>query len=194
MGEQKEVSVKEWIAVLFLMVIPIVNLISLLYWAFGEKSFKTNFAKAMLSIVLTFVSIGLIMSIFSIGMLETIEEEPRDPKQNFYDAQMYSAELNTENVQRDLELIDITARHTDTEVTLLNVDLIIKNNSEENTYNRATFEFALYDELGYLVGTYQYELDTDIPPLKEYKTNFTISNIELKNVLNTQSIELTEIN
>lgn len=50
---QEQVSVKEWVLTLILMMIPLVNLIMLFIWAFGDntKVSKQNFAKAQLLLV-----------------------------------------------------------------------------------------------------------------------------------------------
>lgn len=53
----------DWILTLFLVAIPIVNLIMLLIWAFGSEANlnKKNFAKASL----IFAALGLIIRLFA---------------------------------------------------------------------------------------------------------------------------------
>ncbi len=54
------VRVGEWIGVFFLSMIPIINIIMLLVWAFGNtKPSKSNYAKA----VLIMMVIGLVLSV-----------------------------------------------------------------------------------------------------------------------------------
>lgn len=54
-----EMTVGNWVVTLLLLAIPIVNLIMLFIWAFGERSAKTTFAKAYL----IWTAIGLVLSV-----------------------------------------------------------------------------------------------------------------------------------
>lgn len=67
----KEVSVGDWILTLFLLAIPVINIVMLFVWAFssGTAVSKANFAKATLIwmailIVLSLIGMGLGISIW----------------------------------------------------------------------------------------------------------------------------------
>lgn len=62
-------SVKDWVITLIVLMIPLVNVIMLFVWAFGDGTVKTksNFAKArliifLISIALVFLFVMLIVS------------------------------------------------------------------------------------------------------------------------------------
>lgn len=72
----EEMSVGEWLLTLFLLIIPVVNIVLLFVWAFGAERYKCrqNFAKAKLiwaAIIIAFYFIfiisfgGLIYNIIS---------------------------------------------------------------------------------------------------------------------------------
>lgn len=72
--ENKEVvSTCEWIATVMIMIIPIVNIVMLLYWAFADKSTtpsnKVNWARGTLIVIaLIVVASGLTVSLYLIGL------------------------------------------------------------------------------------------------------------------------------
>ncbi|HLS11093.1 MAG TPA: hypothetical protein VK050_02930 [Flavobacteriaceae bacterium] len=65
-------SVKDWVITLIVLIIPLVNLIMLFVWAFGDGTVKTksNFAKAQLLMYLIFIALAFIFSILlaSLGL------------------------------------------------------------------------------------------------------------------------------
>ncbi len=64
-GYSETVSVGEWIGSMLLMMIPVVNFILMLVWAFGgSKKSKSNFFKANLILVLIGVVIGVLIGVF----------------------------------------------------------------------------------------------------------------------------------
>ena len=62
----KELGIKDWLIILLLIAIPIVNIIILLVWAFGEKNNKTNFARAYLIFAGICIAIGIFFTIITI--------------------------------------------------------------------------------------------------------------------------------
>ena len=58
-------SVKDWVITLIVLIIPLVNIIMLFIWAFGDGTIKTksNFAKAQLIMFLIFIALGFLFSI-----------------------------------------------------------------------------------------------------------------------------------
>lgn len=65
-------SVKDWVITLIVLMIPLVNVIMLFVWAFGDGTIKTksNFAKARLIIFLISIALGFlfVMLILSLGL------------------------------------------------------------------------------------------------------------------------------
>lgn len=59
-----EMTVKEWIITLLIMAIPIVNLVMLFIWGFGNPDPRRNFARATL--IWMAISIGLFIIIYII--------------------------------------------------------------------------------------------------------------------------------
>jgi hypothetical protein len=64
--KQSTVSTGDWLLTLFLMILPVVNLIMLLVWAFGGgiSESKANWAKATLIFYLVSVPLGIIILVF----------------------------------------------------------------------------------------------------------------------------------
>ena len=63
-------SVGQWMLTLFIMFIPIVNIIALLIWAFGSSTpaDKANWAKALLIWMAIFFVLGILMSVLGGGL------------------------------------------------------------------------------------------------------------------------------
>lgn len=186
------VSLKEWIIVCLLLMIPIVNIILLFYWAFGNKSFKTNFARAYLIVFSIFVGIGFVLAftsflIFSIYETEIETSNPIDLYDN------YEKVFVSDYAEDDLEILEINHRLRDTEVIGLIVEMIIQNNSEDLTHENALFELGFYDKSDILLGTYNFSTD-NIPPGDKYKKELFLFERDVENVLETASIKLISIN
>lgn len=59
-----EMTVMEWIITMLIMVIPIVNLVMLFIWGFGNPDPRRNFARATL--IWMAISLGLVIIIYII--------------------------------------------------------------------------------------------------------------------------------
>jgi len=70
MEERKEVTFGEWFLTLFLMAIPIVNLVLLFVWGFGTntKASKANWAKASLAWMAIALIFYLIVFVIVLGI------------------------------------------------------------------------------------------------------------------------------
>lgn len=68
---EKPVSVGDWMLTIFLMVIPIVNLVMLFVWAFGNNTpkSKANWAKASLLWVLICSALAIVFVILFAGVI-----------------------------------------------------------------------------------------------------------------------------
>jgi predicted anti-sigma-YlaC factor YlaD len=64
-----EMTVGNWVVTLLLLAIPIVNLIMLFIWAFGDKSAKTTFAKAYLIWTVIGLALAAIYIVFVVVLL-----------------------------------------------------------------------------------------------------------------------------
>ncbi|MEK5039730.1 hypothetical protein [Sporosarcina sp. FSL K6-3457] len=64
-----EMTVGNWVVTLLLLAIPIVNLIMLFIWAFGDKSAKTTFAKAYLIWTAIGLALAVIYIVFVVVLL-----------------------------------------------------------------------------------------------------------------------------
>lgn len=67
---EEPVSVKEWLLTTLVMIIPLVNIIMVFVWAFGNgaKKSKSNFFKAYLVWILIFVVISIIVAILTAAL------------------------------------------------------------------------------------------------------------------------------
>ena len=186
------VSLKEWIVVCLLLMIPIVNIILLFYWAFGKKSFKTNFARAYLIVFSIFIGIGFVLAFTSFLVFSTYETANETSNQmDLYEN--YEKVFVSDYAEDDLEILEINHRLSDTEVIGLIVEMIIQNNSEDLTHENTLFELGFYDKSDILIGTYNFSTD-NIPPGDKYKKELFLFERDVENVLETASIKLISIN
>lgn len=70
--DNRVVSVREWMAMLAITLIPVLNIIMLLGWAFTDKELtpanKVNWARAtILLLIILFITIGIIAGFFLLG-------------------------------------------------------------------------------------------------------------------------------
>lgn len=72
--EQLPISVGDWIITFLILSIPLVNLIMLFVWAFGDGTHpsKKNFAKAYLIFLVIAIFIVILFSSFFIGCLSAL--------------------------------------------------------------------------------------------------------------------------
>lgn len=65
--DSQVVSFKDWMLTIFLLAIPVVNLVLLFVWAFGgnTSASKSNYAKA----ALVWMLIGIVLSVIFSGLL-----------------------------------------------------------------------------------------------------------------------------
>lgn len=67
---EEPMTVGEWILTMLITAIPCVNVIMMLVWAFGSgaKRSKSNWAKAMLIVMLIGVILSVILAVTGVGM------------------------------------------------------------------------------------------------------------------------------
>lgn len=67
--QQKPVSTGDWILTMIISMIPLVNIVMLLVWAFGSNTnpSKANWAKAYLAFIAFFIVLYMLLFVF-IGM------------------------------------------------------------------------------------------------------------------------------
>ena len=65
------VSIGEWILTFIILILPLINLIALLYWSFssGTNPSKANFAKAYLIIILVMFVLGMALAFLAPTLL-----------------------------------------------------------------------------------------------------------------------------
>lgn len=72
MGKATEpiMSVKDWVITLIVLIIPLVNIIMLFVWAFGDGTTKTksNFAKAQLIMFLIVIGLSILFSMLFVSL------------------------------------------------------------------------------------------------------------------------------
>lgn len=61
--QEQLITVKEWLITLLILAIPIINIVMVFVWAFGEgaKSSKANFFKALLIAWLIAIGVGILL-------------------------------------------------------------------------------------------------------------------------------------
>ena len=66
--ENKAISISDWIITFILLGIPIVNIVMLFVWSFGETTHpsKRNFAKAYLVIIAVLIVLAVIFGILAL--------------------------------------------------------------------------------------------------------------------------------
>ena len=71
-GEQP-LSVGQWVGTLLLMLIPVVNIVMLFVWAFGNgHKDRSNFAKAELIISIIIIAITVVLTILGVSLFSSL--------------------------------------------------------------------------------------------------------------------------
>ncbi|MDY0103523.1 MAG: hypothetical protein RBS07_11330 [Lentimicrobium sp.] len=73
------VSIADWLITLFILIIPLINLVMLLFWSFRKSTHrsKSNFSKAILIWITIFLLLGIIILTASgVTLFEILGERP----------------------------------------------------------------------------------------------------------------------
>jgi len=169
------VSALDWLKILMIICIPIVNIVFLLYWAFGPQTFKTNFAKAYLAIIV--IAIGIAFALFSINF-ENISDNTVD---NYHENLAKLYETNDKVLVRDYAIDDLNI--LDTQINQSNygasVTFIIENQS--NVHNNIWLDLGFYDSQNILLDTTSIKL-VKIPPGNTYQKEEFFSSVDVENI------------
>ena len=82
LNDNSIVTVREWMAAMMVMVIPVINIVMLVYWAYADKSLtpvsKVNWARGTLIVLVTVViacacAAGLFFLMYYLNKISTIK-------------------------------------------------------------------------------------------------------------------------
>ena len=168
--------------------IPIVNIVFLLYWAFGPQTFKTNFAKAYLAIIV--IAIGIAFALFSMSF-ENISDNTED---NYHENLAKLYETNDKVLVRDYAIDDLNVH--DIQINQSNygafVTFIIENQSESNVHNNIWLDLGFYDSQNILLDTKSIQLGK-IPPGNTYKKEEFFSGVDVENIDEATLVKILDI-
>ncbi len=163
----KEFTTKQWLLTFVILIIPIVNLVFLLMWAFGKKedSPRKNYARALLIMVGCMACLGLVLNLTSV-----IKDKSKTPTiTNLKTIDDISSEQlpNILTVKNDIEVLDISMSDTsikDDKFKFVNVTGRLRNNSTTKTYNNLRVSCKTYDKTGDITDNFAVDVITAIPP------------------------------
>lgn len=160
-----QMSLGKWVGTIILVIIPLINLIALLAWAFGREDVLKNFARALLIVYAVTISIAILLGGMG-SMLDVLETdsgpEPESNPRSFVEAYSFAQDKITEGLAKDVEVLN---------VQIIEKEVVgkLKNNSSTKTYSRFAIEFSIYDEDGAIIQTKKTIVDDSIPPGEIYK-------------------------
>lgn len=148
-------TVKKWVGTLFILAIPIVNIIVLLIWAFGKENPRKNFSRGTL--IVYSITFGAAFVLGGVGLiLEAYQEESSYE----YDLELEES-LKNDLVVSDLSIID--------EDIYKFVTGKVKNNSTTDSHIGFTLEFNIYDSENSIIETCNVTIRDSIPPGEVYR-------------------------
>ncbi len=153
-----KMSVKQWVATLFIVAIPLVNLIFLLLWAVDKEDPRRNYARATMIVFSTIIGLALILGLLGVKM-DSFSTQTQTPSYDYFYAQVeYDKELN-----ENLEVLDIAPTKL-SDRGWQAIDGKVRNNSNETSYSGFVIECNAYDNDNTIIFTFDVVIEDTIPP------------------------------
>lgn len=150
-------TVKKWVGTLFILAIPIVNIIFLLIWAFGKENPRKNFSRGALIVYSVTIGLALVLGVF-VSILEVNQSQESSYEHDF--------ELE-ESLKNDLVVSDFSVIEDDMGYKFVTGK--VKNNSTTDTYSMFTLEFNIYDGENSIIESSYIGIKDSIPPGEVYR-------------------------
>jgi len=184
---ENQVSVKQWVITILLLSIPIVNIVLLFMWAFGEKNLKTNYAKAMLIVMACYTGIVIILAILG-GIIASFSMDEYSSSEWEEDGNVYVSDF----IEEDIEVLEISLEDGGGEFGEY-ITGRIRNNSVENTHESVTISVNFYNEENMILGSETVTFDAKIPPGQVYEFREFISDVYVERITEAKSVEILDI-
>ena len=170
LNNQNKLSYREWILTLLLSFIPIVNIVFLIKWSADSNNPRVNFARAFGTLLGTFLTI-ILLSIILLIILLFDTNYLIDKKMGLQEEKSYEQLLNKTNdeLSMDIEIIEVKLIQPDPligEYGFAEVEIKVKNNSNENSYTGFVLDGNYYDSQGSILKNFEYVVKDNIPPTK----------------------------
>jgi len=162
---QQQMSVKDWLSTLLLLMIPIVNIVLLFIWGFSRENIRKNYARAMLIVFGIVITLSVLFALM--GNLIYISHASNE--ENSYEVVNDIYELREEESERlnnDIEILEVGLEATDTGKELVG---ILINNSTTETYSGFKINCTVYDQNGIMLHSKEVIISDSIPPGVTFK-------------------------
>lgn len=183
---ENQLSVKQWVFTILLLAIPIVNIVLLFIWAFGEKNNKTNYARALLIVGSIYIILVIILSIM--GSLLAFFS---------YDNYSYGEEevgvtYVSDYVNEEIEVLEIILEQNEREYGEY-ITGKIQNNSTTRTHSSISLDINFYNESNSVIDSYYINFDVNIPPGEVYEFREFISDVYVERIAEAASVKIQSI-
>jgi len=155
-------TVRYWIGTLLILAIPIVNLVFLLIWAFGDEDSRKNFSRALLIFYSIIISLSLLLGIIAVMLELSLSSDQFDYNYDYN----YSEAFEDNEMINDLVVTDI---YVEGDEYLQSVIGQIKNASNTESYSSIFIEFNIYNENNSILDTLDILITATIPPGEVYE-------------------------
>jgi len=181
---ENQLSVKQWVITILLLSIPIVNIILLITWAFGEKNYKTNYSRAVLIIGACYIGIVIILAALGVFFASTFGGYSSGD----YEEVTYISDY----VDEDIEVLEIFLEDSEQEYAKYVSGKII-NNSIDRSHTSISLDINFYDENDLIVGTHYINIDGTIPPGEIYLFKEWIPSSDVAGISEAKSTKILGI-
>lgn len=164
---ENQLSTKYWVKTLFLLVIPIVNLVLLILWAFGEENPRKNFSRAALLVSTSLIGLSIFLGLIG-EVLAPYSPETGPVSTDIPGAMSQYEQQRDTALNEDLEIVDISIISIDNSDRKEIIGKV-KNNSTTVTYSSFVIECNVYDEENSIIQTVEITVDDKLPPNETMK-------------------------
>jgi len=166
---ENQMSFSKWVGTLFLVSIPVVNIMLLMVWAFGEDNPRKNYSRAALVVFSSFIGIGVLFGLVVsiIGSTQT-QANTNEVSNNTAIAEQYikHQEKETKSLAEDIEVLEVSVKPDDSGKKVV---VFFKNTSKKTSYSTFVIACNIYDDNDSIIQTVEITVDDTVPPGEKLK-------------------------
>lgn len=153
-------SVKQWVKTLVVIAIPIVNLVFLFRWAFGEYNVLKNYSRAFLIVISIFIGFSLMLGIAGAVVESQSYQGQTQATYDYVAVEEYNRKKE-EDLTNNLEILDISIERDASDFA----EIVgkVRNNSTSKAYSNFTITCNVYDKDNAILQTVNIFIENTIP-------------------------------
>lgn len=160
-----QMSVKQWVKILIIIAVPIINLIFLFRWAFGGDNPLKNYSRAILIVFSTSIGISIMLGVLGAVLESQSYQGHPQAANNIITAQEEYEKTVEEDLNTNLEILDIFVQTRDDgfEEEFKEIVGKVRNNSISKSYTNFSITCNIYDEDNSIVQTVDIFVESTVP-------------------------------